>query len=1482
MRSPTQFSGRILQVLESFDYGDAVSNQARRLDAMLRGLGFSCAIYSKWHHEKVADLRSDLEEAKPTDEDIVVLHFSGRSEHALPFVQQLRCTKVCVYHNITPDRFFLPGTPIHEHCMKGRRQLPDVVRGFHRFWGDSAYNLQELQELGANPSKCAVVPIIVGQAGPQPERAMDPEPGAWMFLGRIAANKGQINLVRLFASLRKEEPSLAQRLYLVGAFERAEPYHRQLVAEVHRLGLGEQVVITGKVADADIEGYFARAAIYVSMSEHEGFGVPLIEAARHGVPVVALRNTAVGETMGPLAPLGESADEMKMLVKRLLSEPDLLRETLEEQQRNALRFTPDAVETRLAVALEELIPGPNHFATVSVVICTYNRRDFLERCLDYLQYQANPNFEVVVVNGPSTDDTEAILDRYNGRIKVARTPERNLSKSRNLGIELAGGDLIAFIDDDALPFDDWGDTLLAEFNRRPLTVAGLGGPVYYAGSLEFQAQDSGVNRFAEAREQIDFFDPEMKDWRRYPTGTNACFRADVLREVNGFDEQFDYYLDESELCFRLQERGHLVGYCADLYVRHEFAQSHNRGGKHNYNWFTICKNTAYFVAAYSGLKGKELADYLDRRMADERIPPLAKARDIGEISEAAYQKHVDAIQSGVRQGLADARGFPRTRALQPALEGFRAFQAAADQPPRGRDLVRRHVCFLTKEFPPFSPGGGIGTLFYHLASELLLMGHFVSVVIPGGDESTYRRGRFTVRYTGRRSLCSDAGGAAAFTSNLNWSLSALHALAALHQERPVDVVESALWDSEGLALSLLPREARPALVVRLVTPFPVSARLNGWTVSARESAFLSAAERALLDGADAIVPISDSIAVTIEEEYGISRGAAWSRSDPGIAYWPAFDVRFGYSELKEINGRPLTVPDGSRIVLFVGRLESRKGIDLLLEAANSFLRRDPAVHLVVAGRDVEGWIPRAKGIVARELADRIHFLGEVDDATREKLLNAAYCVVFPSRYESFGLVPLEAFVHGVPVIASNAGAIPEVVRHEECGLLFSPTSKGALALCVERLLADPQLRARLAGGTRERIRHFSSRNSALRAVSLYARIAPSDGAHPASEQGRQPAAREIQAYYDTQFKRSEQSGSIYEPMTPLLKAAHYRRMALLDALPVGSLEGKTVVDFGTGSWGFACVYPRLHACKLAIGMDISAEAVRLSKAVSAKGSYAYGDRCKYYVSDGTTIPLADASVDLFFTGECIEHVENTDAFLDEIYRVLVPNGVLVLTTPNSSAIGYRDNGDRNAVGPEHIALMDYQELLSYLMPRFTIETSKGYNTSVHTSLDDGVRDEEIAQRHATAHEDQPEDASGVIIMARKKAGWLPRKRTCVTYLAGSPELARRGAWTDMDLHQSLRGLMGKPGSELSLTFSGNTLIVLLWSHPWSGIAELTLDGQSTQVDLFEHVGGFRRIVFNDLDADREHSLVFRPAGAKNVRSQDDQVIFYSASAYATD
>src|SRR5690349_8440055 len=102
--------------------------------------------------------------------------------------------------------------------------------------------------------------------------------------------------------------------------------------------------------------------------------------------------------------------------------------------------------------------------TISIVINTYNRASYLKRLLVGLNQLCDVDFEVIVVNGPSTDETELLLEQYRGRLKAIQCPTRNLSYSRNLGIAASAGDIIVFIDDDALPADrQWLNRIVQAF-----------------------------------------------------------------------------------------------------------------------------------------------------------------------------------------------------------------------------------------------------------------------------------------------------------------------------------------------------------------------------------------------------------------------------------------------------------------------------------------------------------------------------------------------------------------------------------------------------------------------------------------------------------------------------------------------------------------------------------------------------------------------------------------------------------------------------------------------------------------------------------------------------------------------------------------------------------------------------------------------------------------------------------------------------------
>src|SRR5437868_384207 len=99
--------------------------------------------------------------------------------------------------------------------------------------------------------------------------------------------------------------------------------------------------------------------------------------------------------------------------------------------------------------------------SVSVVICTLNRAARLDTLLSSLRRQSFTPFEVIVVNGPSTDDTEKVLAAYTDNIRTAKCPQRNISIGRNIGIEMAEGEFVAFLDDDCIPDESWLEDLVA-------------------------------------------------------------------------------------------------------------------------------------------------------------------------------------------------------------------------------------------------------------------------------------------------------------------------------------------------------------------------------------------------------------------------------------------------------------------------------------------------------------------------------------------------------------------------------------------------------------------------------------------------------------------------------------------------------------------------------------------------------------------------------------------------------------------------------------------------------------------------------------------------------------------------------------------------------------------------------------------------------------------------------------------------------------
>ena len=335
---------QIIQLLPTIQFGDAVSNDARAIDAIIREQGYSTAIYAEnidAHLPKgTAQLASNMPRLR--DDDILIYHASTgtRLNYELP---NFGGRQVMFYHNITPPQYFHGYNESAENLTKsgyeGMRFLSDKV---NYCIADSDYNRQDLRRMGF---KCPidVCPIII------PFEDYDQEPNArllnqyrgkkWtnlLFVGRIAANKKQQDVIRAFYCYQKRY-NPKSRLFLVGNIQGMERYAIQLQRYTQLLGIEDKVVFTGHVKFDEILAYYRMADIFVCMSEHEGFCVPLVEAMYFGIPIVARRTSAISGTLGKGGLLlNDNSPEMAAAAIDRVLKDEALRDFLAEQQEKRL------------------------------------------------------------------------------------------------------------------------------------------------------------------------------------------------------------------------------------------------------------------------------------------------------------------------------------------------------------------------------------------------------------------------------------------------------------------------------------------------------------------------------------------------------------------------------------------------------------------------------------------------------------------------------------------------------------------------------------------------------------------------------------------------------------------------------------------------------------------------------------------------------------------------------------------------------------------------------------------------------------------------------------------------------------------------------------------------------------------------------------------------------------------------------------------
>jgi hypothetical protein len=351
---------------------------------------------------------------------------------------------------------------------------------------------------------------------------------------------------------------------------------------------------------------------------------------------------------------------------------------------------------------------------VSVVINTLDRADQLERTLESLDQLRYPAFEAVVVHGPCRDRTPEVLARFAARIRVAACPEANLAMSRNIGLGVARGEVVAFLDDDAIPEPDWLDRLVPAFDDP--SVGAAGGFIRDRDGLRFQHQAIIADRLGEAQSFPEL--PSDPGPGRYfsPTGTNVAIRRDALLRIGGFDEEYAYFLDETDVNLRLTDAGWWLVSVPDAEVHHKFAASNlRRTDRVPRSLHLIARSKSYFcwVNAAVSHSAAEIRQEL-RRFADEHGQKIERFRKRRKIDAATAER----LRAEVEQGLADGErdaALPRRLLSLPADGGAGAFAA---YPTRSGGL---RICLVSRRFAH-------DKAMQEAAAGLVAAGHEVTVI----------------------------------------------------------------------------------------------------------------------------------------------------------------------------------------------------------------------------------------------------------------------------------------------------------------------------------------------------------------------------------------------------------------------------------------------------------------------------------------------------------------------------------------------------------------------------------------------------------------------------------------------------------------------------------------------------------------------------------------------------------------------------------
>ena len=347
---------KIYQMLGSLTVGDAIGNDCIAIKHVIEDMGIKTAIYAPDVSPKIKEPGVHQLDVMPkvNEEDIVIYHM-GSGSPLNGMVADLNCRKIMRYHNITPYEFFTVDNPsAAENCRRGLQDMKTVMKGrFTAYIAASQFNKKDMIDMGYKAGDIEVVPIIF------PFDDYKQEPDAKMvkkmsdgitnivFVGRVAPNKKHEDIIRAFAYYKKNV-NPKSRLILVGSHNPDGLYYNDLQEYIKALDV-EDVIFPGHISFAEILAIYKTADVFLCLSEHEGFCVPLLEAMVFDVPIVAYDACAVPETLGGSGIVIDDKDPafIARVLDEIVNNQEMRKAVIEAQRRRKEDFAYEKIKDQL-------------------------------------------------------------------------------------------------------------------------------------------------------------------------------------------------------------------------------------------------------------------------------------------------------------------------------------------------------------------------------------------------------------------------------------------------------------------------------------------------------------------------------------------------------------------------------------------------------------------------------------------------------------------------------------------------------------------------------------------------------------------------------------------------------------------------------------------------------------------------------------------------------------------------------------------------------------------------------------------------------------------------------------------------------------------------------------------------------------------------------------------------------------------------------